>query len=118
MKAQNLVLTAVVVSMLQLAVGCNDEGTTEPQTGTISVSVVDVSSNQPVPGVEITLEGTSQTATTDANGIADFEVGAGDYFVDASLCCIGPGFIEYHVAVTVLPGKTADVTLHACLACV
>jgi hypothetical protein len=44
-------------------------------------------------------------------------VPAGRYVVNAELCCVGPGFIEYHEDVTVAAGETAEVLLFSCLAC-
>ncbi len=47
-----------------------------------------------------------------------FEVVSGDYFVDANVCCQGPGLINYHVPVTITDGETEIVDLQACLVCV
>ena len=41
-----------------------------------------------------------------------------DYFVDANVCCQGPGLINYHVPVTITDGETEIVDLQACLVCV
>jgi len=108
--------------ILLLALGCIlvagcDEDPTRPPTGIISVTVIDFD-GPPVSGVAIRVVPADRTAMTDAQGIAMFQLAPGDYFVDASLCCMGPGFIEYHVPVTVIAGETETVELQSCLACV
>ena len=86
--------------------------------GIISVIVVDNDLNKtPVPNVEITVTPIDIVQKTDSNGISNFEVEPGNYFVDAEVCCVGPGNIEYHVPVKVIENKTADVKLLACLLC-
>jgi len=86
--------------------------------GTISVSVNDNDPNQtPVPNVTITIMPSNIVQRTDANGITNFEVKPGDYFVDAEVCCVGPGNIIYHEPVTVVANKTSEVKLTACLLC-
>ena len=97
-----------------LIVGCDHDPMT-PSTGSIIVSVVD--SSGPVAGVEIRILPDGLVATTDDQGVVLFEVRPGDYFVDAHVCCVGPGLIDYHVPVTVAGGKTEAVELQACLAC-
>ena len=62
-------------------------------------------------------ETVAKDQATDADGIARFEVAPGEYFVDAQVCCIGPGFIEYHEPVQVVARQTAQVQLLACLKC-
>jgi hypothetical protein len=109
------------VSMLLLALGlvllaaCNEDPT-RPATGLISVTVKDVL-GPPVADVEVRIVPLGLDAMTNARGRALFEVAPGDYFVDASLCCQGPGFIEYHVPVTVTAGESEAVELRSCLAC-
>ncbi|MCZ6702544.1 MAG: hypothetical protein O6940_05830 [Ignavibacteria bacterium] len=86
--------------------------------GIISVIVVDNDLNKtPVPNVEITVTPIDIVQKTDSNGISNFEVEPGNYFVDAEVCCVGPGNIEYHVPVKVIENKTTDVKLLACLLC-
>ena len=95
-----------------------DDATTESRLGVISVIVVDNDGNEtPVPDVEITVTPINVVQNTDSNGICNFEVEPGNYFVDAEVCCIGPGNIEYHVPVTVSENRTSAVKLFACLAC-
>ena len=115
-----LVSPLIAVGLAFFLIGCADDPppTTASQTGFVSVQVIDISSNQPVANVEIMIAGTELVAETDEKGIAVFEIAAGDYFVDARTCCIGPGWIEHHVAVVVEAGRTVEVTLSACLACV
>ncbi len=99
------------------SISCNDV-VTEPRLGVISVIVVDNDLNKtPVPNVEITVTPIDIVQKTDSNGICNFEVEPGNYFVDAAVCCAGPGNIEYHVPVKVIENKTADVELLACLSC-
>lgn len=95
-----------------------DSGVTDSKSGIISVSVVDNDPNQtPVPNVTITLTPINIVQKTDSSGISNFEVAPGNYFVDAEVCCQGPGNIKYHVPVQVIENKTADVKLTACLSC-
>jgi hypothetical protein len=95
-----------------------DDAATESRLGMISVIVVDNDPNEtPVPDVEITLTPINIVQKTDSKGICNFEVEPGNYFVDAEVCCAGPGNIEYHVPVEVIENKTADVKLSACLSC-
>jgi len=95
-----------------------DNAPTESELGVISVIVVDNDLNgTPVPNVEITVTPINIVQKTDANGRCNFDVEPGNYFVDAEVCCAGPGNIEYHVPVKVIENKTAEVKLLACLSC-
>ena len=95
-----------------------DDAVTESKLGVISVKVVDNDINgTPVPNVEIILTPVDLVKMTDVTGICNFEVEPGNYFVDAEVCCAGPGNIEYHVPVNVIENKTTDVKLLACLSC-
>ena len=108
-----------VCSVAQIS-GCSND-LTQPTTGVLIVSVNDqtvTSSQVPVSGVEIEITPVGLVSTTNNEGVAVFEVAPGDYFVDASVCCQGPGFIEYHVPITVAGGETQTVELQACLACI
>jgi len=99
------------------SVSC-DSTPTESRSGIISVTVIDNDANEtPVPNVEITVIPINIVQKTDINGICNFEVEPGDYFVDAEVCCIGPGNIVYHVPVQVVENKTSNVKLEACLSC-
>ena len=99
------------------SVSC-DNTPTESKSGVISVTVVDNDANKtPVPNVEITVTPINIVQKTDSNGICNFEVEPGNYFVDAEVCCAGPGNIEYHVPVEVIENKTSNVKLEACLSC-
>ena len=95
-------------------VGCS-ETPEEPGSGTILAVATDPQVG-PVADVEVTLVPENLRMTTDQNGLVIFVVPAGDYFVDATLCCIGPG-TQYHVPVTVREGETVRVELGACLTC-
>jgi len=99
--------------------GCADdpEAPEAPKPGTISALVIDDGLNQPVEDVTITVTPGNIVMKTDSNGLAVFEVAPGEYFVDASVCCAGPGGIEYHLSVTVSEGETTRVKMQACLIC-
>ena len=71
-----------------------------------------------VADVEITLTPINLVLNTDKNGLAVFKVPPGDYFVDAHVCCAGPGNIDYHLPVAVQVDRTTEVELGACLECV
>ena len=115
MKPVKIIL--ILLFGLSLFISCNKED--EPKTGIISVFVVDNDSvKTPVADVEITIMQKGIIKKTDANGFCSFEVAPGDYFVDANVCCAGPGFIQYHKPVTVVEGETTQVILLACLMCV
>ncbi len=88
----------------------------QSQKGFISVLVIDDIFG-PVEDVDIYIVPDSLLGITDKNGIAFFSVEAGDYFVDAYVCCTGPGFIKYHEHVKVVRNDTTKVELWACLAC-
>ncbi len=107
-------------AVLLLASGCLFVfGCDHDSTGFIVVTVID-SSGPAVASVEIQIFPSfyDLIAITDDQGVAQFEVAPGDYFVNASVCCQGPGFIEYHVPITVAGGETQAVELQACLACI
>ena len=112
------IMYTVIVGCLILFFGSCNKAPAEPVTGVISVSVIDNDAgNTPVPDVDITIKPGDLNGRTDASGTARFEVDPGDYYVDADVCCIGPGFIQYHEPVTVLAHDTAEVELSACLRC-
>jgi hypothetical protein len=112
-----LIITVLFYFLLFNSISC-ESGPTESGLGVISVIVVDNDLNKtPVPNVEITVTPINIVQKTDSNGICNFEVEQGNYFVDAEVCCLGPGNIEYHVAVKVIENKTTDVELLACLSC-
>ena len=91
---------------------------TNSETGTISVYVTDNDQDEtPIPNVQVTLLPDSIIKETDENGFCSFNVDPGDYFINAELCCYGPGFIHYHEPVMVVKGENKDVTLLACLSC-
>ena len=104
-------------SMLFFFGSCNKEPAAADK-GVIFISVVDNDAGKtPVPNVDITIMPGELTGRTDDAGTASFEIDPGDYYVDADVCCIGPGFIQYHEPVTVLAEDTAKVELTACLRC-
>lgn len=114
MKVVYVFFLAVLVPAL---LSCSDDETTSPETGTITAVVTD-SMVGAVAGVEITLLPLGIVEETGEDGRAVFTVPVGNYFVDAKVCCIGPGWFDYHIAVKVEAGKTVEVEMAACLACV
>ncbi len=112
-----LIISAFFYFLFFNSVSC-DNTPTESRLGIISVTVVDNDANKtPVPNVEITVTPINIVQQTDSSGIFNFVVEPGKYFVDAEVCCSGPGNIEYHVPVEVIENKTSDVELEACLSC-
>jgi hypothetical protein len=109
---------ALVPFTVALIAGCS-ESPEQPTaaTGTVSALVIDRSIG-PVADVDVILNPGGRVVKTGRDGLAVFEVPAGDYFVDANLCCVGPGFIVYHIPVEVRAGETVRVELWACLVCV
>ena len=115
MKLDRRVSMPLLAFGLILLASC-DEDPIHPAHGFVSVSVVD-GAGPPVPDVEIRIAPLGLTAMTDARGVALFRLAPGDYFVDANVCCRGPGFIDYYVPVTVTAWETETVELRSCLAC-
>jgi hypothetical protein len=101
-----------------LWLGC-EQGPLAPNTGTLVVAVYDGGDSQhPVSGVAITVTPVNRHATTGGSGTATFQLQPGGYYVDAAVCCSGPGDINFHEPVTLVAGRTTSVTLNACLDCV
>ena len=106
--------TLIILSIF--IISCSES--TNSETGTISVYVNDNDTDEtPVPNVKITLMPDSIVKETNETGFCSFKVDPGDYFINADLCCLGPGFIHYNEAVTVQKGKNQEVKLTACLRC-
>lgn len=116
MRLQKIVSLSLSCFVVLLACA---EDPTPSGTGTVSVLVLDnLAEDRPVADVEITIQPGSVVVKTDQDGRAVFELSPGQYFVDAEVCCAGPGFIEYHEAVTVVSRETTEVVLGACTACI
>ena len=111
-----LLLLFTATPVAAVAFGCSDDPT-EPENGKISALVIDDGLDYPVEDVAITVTPGNIVVKTDGNGVAVFEVPAGRYFVDATVCCAGPGGIEYHIPVMVREGETTRVRMQACLVC-
>ena len=112
-----LIMSVLFCFLFFNCISC-DDAATEARLGVISVIVVDNDPNKtPVPDVEITLTPINIVQKTDSTGISNFEVEPGNYFVDAEVCCAGPGNIIYHEPVNVVENETTDVKLLACLSC-
>lgn len=107
-----------ITACLPWILGCGDD-TVEVGKGALTVAVYDQGDPAiPVPDVEIRVVPGDLVSTTDGNGETRFELSPGDYFVDASVCCAGPGTIDYHEPASVMSERTTEVILPACLACV
>lgn len=114
---RRVIYTGSIGSLLFISVSCNREPI-ETVQGIIFVSVVDNDAEKtPVPDVELTITPGNITGRTNTSGTAIFKVDPGEYYVDADVCCIGPGLIQYHEPVTVTAGDTAEVEITACLRC-
>ena len=112
-----LLIPAALFILVFNLVSC-DNAPTDTKLGIISVSVVDNDANKtPVPNVDITITPSNIVLKTDQNGISNFEVEPGNYFVNAEVCCLGPGFIVYNVPVQVIEDRTSSIELEACLSC-
>ncbi len=112
-----LIYSVFLVSLFFFSVSCNKKPT-ESKTAIISVSVIDKDPEEtPVQDVEINITPGDIIKKTNANGIASFEVDPGDYYVNADVCCVGPGYIHYHEPITVVANETGKVKLLACLRC-
>lgn len=117
MRYYKVLVSLLIVPSLIFFSSCRSTNPTNPKPGVISVLVSD-NFLGPVENVDITVTPGDLVQSTDNNGTASFEVEPGDYYVDADVCCVGPGWIEYHVPVTVTGNDTVEVKLGACLACV
>ena len=118
MRLRKMIPLVFFSSFAVLLLACADDPSPS-DIGTVSVLVLDnLAPADPVADVEITIQPGGLVLKTDQNGLAVFELSPGQYFVDAEVCCAGPGFIEYHEAVTVVSGETTEVLLAACLVCV
>lgn len=84
--------------------------------GYLIVSVIDDIVG-PVNDVKITIYPDSLVKKTGINGKAEFRLENGQYFVDANVCCVGPGWIIYHESIEIIKNDTARVELKACLSC-
>jgi hypothetical protein len=112
-----IVYSILTIPLFYFLVSCNDRSL-ESTSGTVSVSVVDNDSeNTPIPDVEITITPGNIVKKTDASGLCSFDLPPGDYYVNASVCCVGPGTIDYHELVTVSKSEVKEITLVGCLSC-
>jgi hypothetical protein len=98
-------LLSTFIILLLYIFSCSES--TNSETGTISVYVNDNDPDETaVPDVQIILLPDSIVKETNENGFCNFKVDPGNYYVNADLCCLGPGFIHYHKAVTVQKVRT------------
>ena len=115
MKSNRYLATLLLVCGSIIFTGCAEDPI-RPKTGFVLVTVTDASGPL-VADIEIRIVPAGLVLLTDAEGVALFEVVAGDYFVEANVCCLGPGLINYHVPVTVTDGETEIVNLQSCFVC-
>jgi hypothetical protein len=91
---------------------------TESDTATLLVYVVDNDQREtPIPGVEVIISPGNIIKKSDSKGLCRFELKPGDYYVDAKVCCIGPGWFQYHEPVNILLNEIKTLKLHGCLSC-
>ena len=111
-------LLIVLITILQICTNACKSNTNPIQSekGYISVRVFDTIIG-PVEDVDVYILPDSLIGITNKDGLAFFSIDAGNYFVDAHVCCIGPGFINYHEPVKVAKNDTVKVKLMACLLC-
>ncbi len=108
----------LIISLSSAYFSCTGQ-VTESQTATLIVLIVDNDTQEtPIPDIEVMIIPGDITKKTDSKGISRFELKAGDYYLDAQVCCVGPGYIQYHEAVTLSAKETKTIKLHGCLACV
>jgi hypothetical protein len=106
-----------LVSIILLFFSCKGKPT-EADTASLMILVVDNDSQEtPIADVEIIVTPGNITKKTDLKGLCRFELSPGDYYVDARVCCIGPGWIQYHEPVSILTNESKILKLHGCLAC-
>ena len=110
------IIYSALLILLLLLLSCSESTNTETSTLTVSVKDNDLN-NTPVANAQITLLPGNIIKQTNEEGLCIFDMDQGDYFINADLCCSGPGFIHYHEAVTILKGEHKEVTLSACLRC-
>ena len=67
---------AALAVFVVFILGCGGDTTVSPQTGVLSVKIIDISSNQPVAGVQVTIPGVNRVAETDSDGVATFKLPA------------------------------------------
>ena len=87
-------------------------------TATLLILVVDNDPQEtPIPDIEVVITPGDIVNKTDTKGLCRFELKPGDYYVDAQVCCVGPGWIQYHESVNLLLNETRTLKLYGCLRC-
>lgn len=113
---KSIIYFAVVFFVLFTLISCNTTSV-ESNLGTISVKVVDSDSTTPIPNIDITITPENLVKKTDEKGVCTFSVKPGDYYVDADVCCAGPGPIHYHEPAAIVQDKTVEIKLVGCSMC-
>ena len=125
MKPLKVSILFLFVLIISLLIACNKNSTTptideEPNDsiGKIVVYVTDNdSARTPIQDAEIFINPLNQSKFTDSSGVCVFELKPDLYVVEAYLCCVGPGLIDYHDSVLVIENETKYLTFTACLSC-
>lgn len=113
---RDTILTLTLITALLLSCSCETTEVQPADEGYLSVTVTDERDSL-IQNIEIFIVPDSSSVKTDANGKAFFILETGDYFVDASICCIGPGFFNYHEPVTIEKNDTVKLEFEGCTAC-
>jgi len=113
-------ISIYLVSMLFLFFSyfsCTGEST-EFDTASLLVYVIDNDQQEtPIPGVEVIVTPGNIIKKSNSKGLCRFELKPGDYYVDAKVCCIGPGWFLYHEPVNISLNESKTLKLHGCLSC-
>jgi hypothetical protein len=118
MKGFKVVISFVSIILLFFSYFSCKGKLTESDTAILIIYVVDNDSVEtPISNVEIIVTPGNITKKTDSKGLCRFELDPGNYYVDAKVCCIGPGWIQYHEPVNVIINESKILKLHGCLAC-
>jgi len=107
----------IILSTLIMQLSCAGQ-IIESQTGTLLVLIVDNDYQEtPISDVAVIVTPGNIINTTDSNGLCTFTLEPGEYYVDAEVCCIGPGYIQYHEYEKILPSTIKILKLYGCLSC-
>ena len=109
--------SVLTVFLAVLCFDCSKTSTT-PRLGTVAVSVREVGSDIPVPGIQVDILQTNLTKTTDSTGVTAFQVDPGMYTVRVyNLQIGGPAVRNIDSTITVTPGQADTLKFFDCLMC-
>jgi hypothetical protein len=121
MKSKTIFILFPFSLIICLLVACNNATTSENSDKSIGKIIVNVQDNDsahtPVPNAQIFINSLNQSKFTDSTGTCVFELKPNLYIIEAYLCCVGPGTIDYHDSVLVIENETKYLTFTACLSC-